>query len=78
MSSRVDEKGRVVIPRTVAKELGLNKGDELIFERRGKTFVIKRRGKGKGGLEALMDWNPERRGEPAPVSPAEMKKIWET
>lgn len=76
--SKLDEKGRVVIPKIVVKELGLSKGDEVLFEKRGKDFVIRKKRKGKSGLKELMDWNPERRGEPVPVSPIEMKEIWET
>jgi len=42
MSSVVDEKGRVIIPKHVAEELNLNKGDMIAFEKREHLFVVSR------------------------------------
>jgi len=76
MSSVVDEKGRVIIPKHVAEELNLNKGDMIAFEKREHLFVVRKAGFAKRRLEEIMDWNPERTSEPEPVSAREMKEIW--
>jgi AbrB family looped-hinge helix DNA binding protein len=78
MSSRVDEKGRILVPKSVAEEMGLSKGDIIIFERTGDFFIIKKLEMPHERLEEAMSWNPERVEKPEPVSPAEMKGIWKT
>jgi len=78
MSSIVDEKGRVMIPKHVAEELNLSKGDVVAFEKREHLFVVRKVEFAKKRLEEVMDWDPERTDEPEPVSPREMKEIWKT
>ena len=36
----LDERGRVVLPKDLANELGVSKGDVVVFERKGKDFVV--------------------------------------
>lgn len=39
-SSRVMDKGLVVIPKSIREEMGLKKGDEVIFVRLGKSVAV--------------------------------------
>jgi hypothetical protein len=36
------------------------KGDVIVFQRKGKDFVVMRSSSKKERLEEVMDWNPER------------------
>jgi AbrB family looped-hinge helix DNA binding protein len=74
----LDERGRVVLPKELADELGVSKGDMIVFEKRGKDFVLARAASKKERLDEMMDWNPERTGKPERVSPKSMKGIWKT
>jgi AbrB family looped-hinge helix DNA binding protein len=74
----IDERGRIVIPKHLMEELGLGKGDMIVFERVGEHFVIRKLDAFKRRLEETMSWNPERTAEPEPVSPEEIKGIWKT
>ncbi len=74
----LDDRGRVVLPKELANELGVSKGDEVVFERKGKDFVVTRASSKRERLEEMMDWNPERTGKPESVSPKSMKEIWKT
>jgi AbrB family looped-hinge helix DNA binding protein len=74
----LDERGRVVLPKELADELGVSKGDVVVFERKGKDFVVMRASSKKERLEEVMDWNPERTGKPEVTSPKDMKGIWKT
>ncbi len=74
----LDERGRVVLPREVAQELGAAKGDVLLFEMRGKDFVVAKAASKQDTLEALMDWNPARTGKIEGTSPRALKGIWKT
>jgi AbrB family looped-hinge helix DNA binding protein len=72
----LDERGRVVLPKELAEELGVSKGDIVVFERKGKNFVVGRASSKRDRLEEIMDWNPERTGKPENVSPKSMNEIW--
>jgi AbrB family looped-hinge helix DNA binding protein len=74
----LDERGRVVLPKELAEELGVSKGDTVVFERKGKNFVIGRVSSKKDRLEEVMEWNPERTAKPESVSPKSIKGIWKT
>jgi len=74
----LDDRGRVVLPREVAEDLGLTKGDSVVFEKRGKDYVVARGESKRGRLEEIMDWNPNRTGKPQEVTPRDMKEIWKT
>ena len=74
----LDERGRIILPKELAEELGVSMGDMVVFERRGKDFVVVKASSKRERLEEVMDWNPERTGKPESVSPKEMKGIWKT
>lgn len=74
----MDERGRVVIPRPIAEELGLEEGDLVVFEKVEDDFVIRKLETPKKRLEEIMGWDPKRTGKPEPVSPKEMKRIWKS
>jgi AbrB family looped-hinge helix DNA binding protein len=72
----LDERGRLVLPKELADELGVSKGDAVVFERKGKDFVVMRASSNRERLGEVMDWDPERTGKPERPSPREMKGIW--
>ncbi|MCP8314207.1 MAG: AbrB/MazE/SpoVT family DNA-binding domain-containing protein [archaeon] len=76
MSSIIDGKGRIVIPKHLAEEIGLTKGDKVIFEKKKQFLMIKKAKAPEKRLDEIMSWNPKRTGKPEPVSPREMKEIW--
>ncbi len=74
----LDDRGRVVLPKELADELGVSKGDKIVFERKGRDFVVTRASSKRERLEEIMDWNPDRAGRPESVSAKSMKGIWKT
>ena len=42
VKTRVDKRGRVVIPAAIRKYLGIEEGDEIFFVREGDKVVIKK------------------------------------
>jgi AbrB family looped-hinge helix DNA binding protein len=72
----LDDRGRVVLPKELAEELGVSRGDLVVFERKGKSFVVGKSSSKKDRLEEIMEWNPERTGKPESVTPKSMKGIW--
>jgi len=76
MTQIVDERRRIVIPRHVAKTLGIGSGDRVAFERVGDRFAITKVETRNQKLEEIMDQDPERTGKPESVSPREMTRIW--
>lgn len=76
MTSALDQKRRVVIPREVTEELGLAEGSRVAFEKGEGGFVIKKAGKKEDPLRDVMSWNPTRQGKVLPVSESEVKEIW--
>ena len=74
----LDERGRVVLPKELADELGVSKGDVVVFGRKGKDFVVTRASSKRERLEEIMDWNPDRTGKPESTTPHSMKGIWRT
>ncbi|MDI6820440.1 MAG: AbrB/MazE/SpoVT family DNA-binding domain-containing protein [Candidatus Hodarchaeaceae archaeon] len=78
MTSVVDGRGRVVLPRHVTEALELSEGDMIAFEKVEDHFVIRKVRAPERKLEEIMSWNPKRIGKPEPVSPKEMKEIWKS
>jgi len=72
----LDERGRIVLPKDVADELGLSKTDAVVFEKRGRDFVVMKALSKIDRLEEIMDWNPRRTGKMERVTPKAMKEIW--
>lgn len=76
MTSVLDQKRRVVLPREVTDELGLVEGSRVSFDK-GKGFVvIKKVSKREDPLSDMMSWNPKRRRKVLPIKEAEVKEIW--
>lgn len=69
MSQVVDQRRRVVIPKHVARTLGIGTGDRVIFQKMGDHYAIAKAGDRAERLGAVMDWDPERTDKPLPVSP---------
>ncbi len=40
--ARIDEKGRLTLPKELRERLGLNEGDTLVFESRGERIVARK------------------------------------
>ena len=72
----LEKRGRVAQRKELAGKLRLTRGDAVVFESKGKDFVVKRASTKRQRLEEVMDWNPERTGTPERVSPKDMKRIW--
>ena len=74
----LDERGRVILPKELADELGVSKGDVVVFEKKGRDFVVTKAASKRERLEEVMDWDPERSGKPESATPGNMKGIWKT
>ncbi len=76
MTSVLDQKRRVVLPRDVAEELGLVEGSEVAFEKGKGIVIVKKARKKEDMLRKMMSWNPRRTRKVVPVKEAEVKEIW--
>ena len=72
----LDKRGRVAQRKELAGKLRLTRGDAVVFESKGKDFVIKKVSTRRQRLEEVLDWNPERTGMPERGLPKDMKRIW--
>lgn len=72
----LDDRGRIVLPKELAEELGVSNGDAVVFEKRGKDYVVTKPVSRKDRLEQIMEWNPKRSGKVEAVNPQAMKEIW--
>lgn len=75
MTSVLDEKRRVTVPKEVAEELGLVEGSRVAFRKRGNVVTIAK-ADSKDDLMELLESKPKRTGRPLPVSEREIKEIW--
>ena len=48
---RVTADGRVTIPESIRRELGIDPGDEVVFERVGSEYRLRKRDRGTEGPE---------------------------
>lgn len=76
MTSVLDEKRRVVLPKEVVEELGLAEGTAVAFEKRDGRVIMKKVKKNEDTLREAMAWNPGRTRRPRPVREREIKEIW--
>jgi AbrB family looped-hinge helix DNA binding protein len=76
MTSVLDEKRRVILPRDIAEELGLSQGSEVLFERGGGGVMIRKARKTKDKLLEAMSWNPRRIRKVRPIKEAQVKEVW--
>ncbi len=78
MTSVLDEKRRIVLPKDLAEELGLVEGSRVSFTR-DKGGVVVRKVEGTGdSLREMMSWDPKRTSKPKPVREGEVKEVWKT
>jgi antitoxin PrlF len=63
MTHRVGAKGQVVIPKAIRDELGIEPGDEVVFEADGRDVRVRRRGDEiearRARIDALMGSLPD-------------------
>ena len=77
METKIDGKGRVVIPQPARKRLGIKEGTVLsVEEKEGGILLKPERGK-KRNIEDFFALKVERTGDPEWATPKEMKGIWE-
>ena len=76
MTSMLNEKRRVVLPKDIAEELGLSRGSEVVFERGKGGVTVRKAQRAKDKLLEAMSWNPKRVRKVRPVREAEVKGIW--
>jgi AbrB family looped-hinge helix DNA binding protein len=70
--SRLEERGRIIIPKTVREELKLKPGQKLLVERRDSEIVL------KPAID-LKRFSAELKGcvKKSRIKPEELKKMWE-
>lgn len=70
--SRLEERGRIIIPKSLREELELKPGQKLLIERRDGEIVL------KPAID-LKRFSLELRGcvKKSKIRPEELKKIWE-
>lgn len=76
MTSVLDEKRRVVLPKDIAEELGLVEGSTVAFKKEKDAVIIKKVEETEDSLREIMSWNPKRTGKLKPVKEDEIKEIW--
>ncbi len=64
MESVVDERGRILIPRQIRENLGLERGTVVELEQEGKTVVLRLARKRGSSWRDLADTKPARTGKP--------------
>lgn len=69
---RLEEKGRILLPKSIREELKLKVGQEFLVEKRKKEIIL------KPALD-LKKFSLELRGcvKKSKVKPLEVKRIWE-
>jgi AbrB family looped-hinge helix DNA binding protein len=70
--SELEEKGRILIPKSVREELKLKAGQKLLVERRDKEIVL------KPAID-IKKFSLELRGcvKRSKIEPEKLKRIWE-
>ncbi len=78
MSSVLDEKRRVTIPKSLAEALDLHEGSVVTLSKKEDAILMRKSSKTMDDLEEIMSWNPKRKkGKLEKVDEKELKKIWE-
>jgi AbrB family looped-hinge helix DNA binding protein len=79
METVVDERGRVLIPRELRAEVGLDEGTVVQIRKGAKDSIVLAPSKKKGrrSWKQLCGLNPTRTGEPEWPTPEEIKSVWE-
>ena len=76
MTSTLDQKRRVVLPREITEDLGLTEGSSVAFEKGRGVIILKKASKKEDPLSDMMSWNPKRSRKVLPVNENEIKEIW--
>jgi len=78
METVVDERGRVLIPRGLRSEIGLDEGTVVEIRREGKrALVLAPSRKARRAWSELNGLKPTRTGEPEWPTPKEIKSVWD-
>ena len=76
MATLVDEKGRVLVPKDLRSQFGLEPGCPVIVEADADGIKLRRAIPRKEALERLAGVIPKSAGK-AKIDPLDVKKIWE-
>jgi AbrB family looped-hinge helix DNA binding protein len=76
MTSVLDDKRRVVLPKEIADELGLVEGSTVTFKTEKGVVTVKKAKEAEDSLRETMSWDPKRTRMPRPVKEDEIKEIW--
>lgn len=70
--AKLEERGRIVIPKSFREELELKPGQKLLIERRERELVLK-------PVMDMKRFSAELRGcvKKSRIKPEELKRIWE-
>jgi AbrB family looped-hinge helix DNA binding protein len=78
MSSVLDEKRRVTIPKSLAEALNLREGSIVTLTKKEDAILMKKSSRTKDNLDEILSWNPNRKkGKLEKVDEKELKKIWQ-
>jgi len=77
METMVDERGRVLIPLGMRRELGLDEGTAVELEKAGQGVLVTPAKRRRLSWKDLHGMRPERTGKPEWPAPKEIKGIWE-
>jgi len=77
METKIDAKGRVVIPQSFRGKLGIREGALLSIEEREEGILLRPKRAKKRKVEDFFGLEVERTGEPEWATPEEIKSIWE-
>lgn len=76
MTTLVDERGRVLVPKDLRAQFGLEPGCPVIVEADADGIKLRRAIPRKEALERLAGVIPKAAGRPT-VDPLDVKRIWE-
>lgn len=76
VSTLVDERGRVLVPKDLRAQFGLEPGCPVIIEADADGIKLRRAIPRKEALDRLAGVIPKTAGRP-PIDPLEAKRMWE-
>jgi len=76
MDTVVDERGRVLIPQELRKELGLDEGTVVDLEKAEGGIIMTRARSKRRSWKELNGIQPKRTAKPTWPTPEEIKTIW--
>lgn len=73
----IDEKGRIVVPRSLREKSGLRQGVKVRLRREGRGILVARSMSPEEFIDGMEGFI--KKGSPAPqTDPLRLKRIWET